>query len=280
MNAMSLKRVRDLRNASRVVLEKLAIDIGLVGGHSDYTRFIILSRGRSGSNFLRGLLNSHSQILTFGELFRVQNSIGWEYPGYNLNLQPQNVLRLAQSDPIRFLEEKVFRKYPSHISAVGFKIFYYHARDSQQPLWSFLRDQKNLKIIHLKRNNTLRVLLSLKRAFQTNIWTNNEITEVERLKYSLDYEECLGEFIWSETVKKEFDTFFRDSDKIDIFYEDLASGYEIELKRILAFLHVSFENLKPTTYKQSSQPLSEEISNYFELKERFKDSPWHEFFED
>jgi hypothetical protein len=36
----------------------------------------------------------------------------------------------------------------------------------------------------------------------------------------------------------------------------------------------------PETFKQSRQPLSQAITNYFELKERFKGSPWESYFED
>jgi hypothetical protein len=52
------------------------------------------------------------------------------------------------------------------------------------------------------------------------------------------------------------------------------------MQRIQEFLGVDCEAVVPLTYKQSNQPLSEAISNYFELKEKFVDSPWEDFFED
>lgn len=276
------EQFQNVRNLIYFHLKTLAHDWGILDGYSDYCRFIILSRGRSGSNYLRGLLNSHSQIITFGELFRFYDSIGWEVPDYDQYFQSRSLISLFQNNPIRFLEEKVFKKFPKQILAVGFKIFYYHAQnDSRKTVWTFLRDQKDLKIIHLKRNNTLKVLVSLKKAAKTNKWTDTIGGEQEEdFKVSLDYEECLRAFTWAQETKKQYDIYFEESHKIDVFYENLSNNYASELKRIQEFLGVNYEAVKPTTYKQSKQPLSKAISNYYELKERFEGTPWEVFFED
>lgn len=100
--------ILNLVKRSTFSLKRMALDRGLLGGRSDYFRFIILGRGRSGSNFLRGLLNSHRQIITFGELFRFPESIGWEFPDHDMFLQSHSLLSLMQTDPGRFLEEEVY----------------------------------------------------------------------------------------------------------------------------------------------------------------------------
>lgn len=269
-----------LRNLCCFHLKNVALDLGILGGHTDYCRFIILGRARSGSNFLRGLLNSHQQIITFGELFRAYDSIGWEFPDYDQYLQSRSLRSFMQNDPGKFLEERVFKKFPKRILAVGFKLFYYHAQDdSRKIIWPYLKDQKDIKIIHLQRNNTLRVLLSLKKAFQTDKWTN--ITgEEETSSILLDCEECLREFTWSQEVKKQYGDYFEGHHKIDVSYENLSNYCEDEIKRIQAFLGVQYEIVKPSTFKQSNQPLSKSISNYFELKEKFKGTSWEKFFEE
>jgi len=275
------KKFRDLKNLGYFHLKNLALDLGVLEGHSDYCKFIILGEGRSGSTFLRGLLNSHSQIIAFGELFRFYDSIGWDLPPYDQYLQSRSLISFMQSNPVRFLEEKVFRKFPKQVSAVGFKIFYYHAQeDSRKMVWPFLRDQKDLRIIHIKRNNTLRVVLSLKKAFMTNKWANTTGVAEEDPTIALDYEECLWRFTWAQEAKKRYDTFFEGHPKIDVLYEDLANHYQSEMKRVQEFLGVHYEDVRPSTYKQSRQVLSKAISNYFELKEKFKSTPWEEFFED
>ncbi|MBE7443828.1 MAG: sulfotransferase domain-containing protein [Planctomycetia bacterium] len=276
------KRLKNLISLYRFHFKNLALDLGIQEGHLDYCRFIILGRARSGSNFLRSLLNAHSQIVTFGELFRSYDSIGWEFPDHDQYLQYQSLISLMQSNPVGFLEKKVFRKFPKRILAVGFKLFYYHAQDnSRKAVWPYLKDQKDLKIIHLTRINTLKLILSLKKAFKSNRWTDIAGQgQEEDFVVSLDYKECLHEFTWSEEVKKQYDIYFEDSPKIDVFYENLSKNYNDEIRRVQEFLGINYEVARPSTYQQSKQPLSKSISNYFELKEKFKRTPWEKFFED
>ena len=111
-------------------------------GQKKYTQFIILGRSRTGSNLLRGLLNDHSKIVVLGELFQNEQEIGWAYPGYT---QTARELSIFRKKPVDFLEQSVYRNFPIGISAVGFKIFYYHAQTNNwRPVWSHLHDQRNL----------------------------------------------------------------------------------------------------------------------------------------
>lgn len=258
-------------------------DLGILDGHKDYCRFVVVGKGRSGSNFLFGLLNSHSQIFTFGEIFRRPNSIGWDRPGYREYLQSRYMISLMQDNPVFFLEKEVFRKFPRNITAVGFKIFYHQAKgDSRESVWNFLKDKKDIKVIHLKRKNILKRLLSMKKAYVTGQWAkrNKDSESHDNIRISLTYDECLKEFTNIRHNQIKYDDFFADHQKIDLLYEDLAHDYENEIRRVQNFLGVEYEILCPSTYKQSSQSLSQEISNYFELKEKFQDTPWESFFEE
>jgi LPS sulfotransferase NodH len=273
--------LKELKEFSSFHVKNIALNLGLLEGHSDYAKFIILGKGRSGSNFLKGLLNSHSQVITFGEIFRDPHAIGWDLPPYDRYLQQQSLVSLLNQDPTTFLSKEVFKKYPKHISAVGFKLFYYHAQEvSRQVLWSFLKEKKELKILHLKRRNTLRELLSLRKAFKTNHWTNTTGTADKSFSISLNYDDCLQEFIYAQQSKEQFDTFFQDHPRIGVVYEDLANDYEREMRRIQDFLEVTYEPVIPSTFKQSNQPLIEAISNYSELKQKFEGTPWETFFEE
>jgi LPS sulfotransferase NodH len=278
---MLSNQFNDFKKLSSFHFNNLALDFGLHKSHLAYQRFIILGKGRSGSNFLRGLLNSHHKIIVFGELFREIDSIGWEFPDYEKYLQTPHLISLIQSDPINFLEKQVFRKYSPQISAVGFKLFYYHAQDdSCKVLWSYLKEQKNLKIIHIQRNNTLKELLSLRKAFKTNTWTNTDGIEEETISITLDYEDCLREFTYSQQIKAKYNAFFQDHPLLNVFYDNLSNNYETEIKKVQDFLGVAYEPVKPLTYKQAQQSLKEAISNYFELKEKFAGTHWEGFFED
>lgn len=262
-------------------LKHLALNYGLLGGNSNYRRFIILGEARSGSNFLRGLLNSHPHVVVFGEIFRFFDNIGWELPDYESYRQTQQLISLMQRDPVAFLESRVFETFPSSITAVGFKLFYYHAQeDSRRIIWQHLRSTTNIYIIHLKRRNSLRALLSRKKAHITNKWANHRAPEKDTLSIEITTEECLEQFTWSREMWTEYDRFFVDHPKMDLFYEDLEMDFEKGTHRALAFLGVSPRRLSPNTYKQASQPLSEAISNYALLKKHFKETEWGLFFEE
>jgi LPS sulfotransferase NodH len=275
----SLKRQAGiLKDSLTPQIKRLALNFNLVGGHTDYTRFIILGRSRSGSNFLRGLLNSHSQIITFEELFKNPETIGWGLDGYP---QDQRTLHRFQTDPVGFLESDVFGKMPLKIRAVGFKAFYYHAYGtSLEPIWSFLKAHNQIRVLHLRRKNILKTHLSKKRAEITDSWINLTGEKEQAPSVTLDFEECRSDFeqtrAWEETYSK----FFQQHEVMELVYEDLARNYVERMKAVQAFLGVDPEKVEPQTFKQASRPLSEAITNYSELKHRFAGTPWEEFFTD
>ena len=88
---------------------QIALETGLLQGHRDYTKFVILGRGRSGSNFLASLLKSHTQVICFGEIFNNsrQDIIRWRGQRHTTSSD----LLLRESDPIRFIRLESFRTY-------------------------------------------------------------------------------------------------------------------------------------------------------------------------
>lgn len=243
----------------------------------NYTKFIILGTERTGSNFLRGILNSHSRIIAFGEIFRRFNEIGWDLDFYP---KSKKLLKLLQKDPVRFLDSKLFGLYPKSMQAVGFKIFYSHAHENEwKSVWDYLKSLEGLKVIHLKRRNILRTLYSLKKAELTGKWIFDSPDErADKNVFPIDYNECLSFFQKIRTLENEYDDFFRHKDMLIINYEDLSQNYEQEIAKIEKLLGVSKENIFPVTYKQNKLPLSKAVENYAELKDRFKNTEWEQFF--
>lgn len=248
-------------------------------GQADYTRFIVLGRSRVGSNLLRGLLNDHSQIVVLGELFQNKQAIGWAMDGFPTNGRTR---QMFLQEPVPFLEEKVWRHFPQPVTAVGFKIFYYHARDRQwAAVWPYLQADTDLRVIHIKRRNLLNVHLSRKRAMVSDEWVNTAAGKRTKVgAISLDYEECLQDFEQTRQYEVAADAFFAGHPKIDVIYETLAAGREQEMARIQSFLGVNQEVVTPQTFKQAKKPLSAAITNFETLKAQFAGSPWESFFEE
>lgn len=259
-------------------LKRIALETGVLGGSHNYVKFIILSRSRTGSVYLRSLLNSHSQINVFGELFQKHNEINWNFTNIYRSKRERLIF---QKDPVLFLEKEIFRKHPRYIMAVGFKIFYYHAQnDNWGSVWNYLQNQRDLKIIHLKRGNILKTHLSKVRADRSGKWVNLTGEKEEFEPLTLSFGECRDDFIRTRKWENGYDTIFENHHKLDTYYEDLCDDSKNELHRIQEFLNVDEEDLQSNTYRQNTQPLSQTIANYLELKEQFKGTPWSEFFDE
>ncbi|MGB3509298.1 MAG: sulfotransferase [Microcoleaceae cyanobacterium] len=253
----------------------------IVKGQDKYQKFLVLTRARTGSNFLMSLLQSHPQIRAFEEIFtRQKRKINWGYAKYP---RSSEVLKMREEEPRKFIDEVVFRKFPPSVSAVGFKLFYYQAQSSErQQIWQYLHQDKNFKIIHLKRENLLKICLSYYLAKITKKWIvkneknylNNNVT------VKLDYNDCLKLFTETKKWEDEYDNFFKEHQKIELIYENLVQDTIQETRRVQEFLGVKPQKLYSLTLKQNQGTLPERISNYYELKEKFEGSPWIKFFTD
>jgi len=200
----------------------------------------------------------------------------WDHLGYFQS----GVMQAALSrDPVRFVDEKVFGRYPGRTRAVGFKLFYYHARDgAAAAIWPYLRDRRDLKVLHLKRRNLLATHLSRKRAAMTNQWVNTTGQPGEAVVVHLDPDECLKDFVQTRAWEEECDRYFAGHPTREVTYETLAKDYGSEADALQAFLGVPAHRVQPVTFKQVAQPLSSAIANYGELKARFAGTVWEELF--
>ena len=125
--------------------------------HTNYRRFIVLSRSRTGSSLLISYLHSHPNVTAQGEIFA-------RLDGRKAGVMLSNV----------------FCKQPLYIKASGFKIFYYHpVDDDTREIWPLLVKAKDLHVIHLKRRNILRTLISRKIAELQDSWnvTDSEMPD-------------------------------------------------------------------------------------------------------
>jgi LPS sulfotransferase NodH len=195
----------------------------------------------------------------------------------------QAMVQIRNSDPVKFIDEIVFSPMPKRVKAVGFKLFYTVAHIRQEKfrcVFQHFKEMDDIKIIHLKRRNILRMHLSVKIALRQKKWLFGQEDQVDQSPVFLDYDELLNDIMKYERWKKEYDAFFENNQKIDVFYEELVSNFESEVVRIQKFLNVEPQRLKTIYKKQTTAPLSRLILNYNELKKRFEGTPWIYFFEE
>ena len=229
-------------------------------GHDDYVRFIVLTRSRTGSNLLVSFLNSHPDIFCEGEIFAT----------------------LGSANPLARLRG-VYRKQPRHIRAKGFKIFYYHPLDAQaDELWKQLELRTEIRVIHLRRENILRTLLSRKIAGMQDTWTATRYdkVDVETRCVHFTVQELEEEFRQTQQWEAAADVQFQAHPMLRLSYEELVNDPKGNYVRLLAFLgareHAPATNLR----RQNPENLKTLISNYGELKAAFSGTEWARHFDE
>ncbi len=252
---------------------------------STYTPFIILAQERTGSILLQRLLDSHSEIFCVGEIFN---------PSFKLRQTIKKVEEpiAARADPIAYLNRYVFCGYPPETKAVGFRLFYTHARDKAWAhVWPYLRD-RGVKVIHLQRRNLLDRYLSLQLAQRSNTWLklNEASGDYGDEMITLDPYDCFRNINESQWWWYEADKFFADNPRLTVTYEALVDNQDAVADEILDFLGLTRQSLISHTKKQRSRPKPQRIANYEALKqwleqalerpEAWQNRAWLEFFDE
>jgi hypothetical protein len=254
----------------------------ILSGTRDYQKFIILGWYRTGSNFLATSINSHPNVICYSELF-FPKKIFWSNGVYGKRSDSEELIKIRNKSSELFIKEHVFRCYPKHIKAVGFKIFY---PQFENPVYdNLVKDIKNingLKIIHIKRRNYLNVLISQKIGAQTGKMlsvTKRDIHRKQQINNMyISPQECHTYFTKLDTLISKYDEVFSSNDMQTIYYEDLVSNYSKDMNDIYRFLDVPICEAHSILKKQNYHHISDIISNYNELRDFFMRSKWESFF--
>jgi hypothetical protein len=280
-------------------------------GAHNYTRFVILFYARTGSTVLAHALNSHPHILCFREVFNWLH--GDSYVDYSVDGYENKSVddgKLRRTDPIAFLEKRIFCQHPRKTSAVGFKLGYVHC----EPPWGFpvvldyLVQDKQIRIIHVQRRNMLKSLASEKlagitgeylrirafprlssiprdlihpaRAFQrARVIVEQNLRQARMpTRVALSVEECRAYFEGTRAAIARHDELFREHDKLSLFYEEILSSRDAVFAKAQSFLGVEPRTLTVDLRKQNPDDLRALIENYDELREAFAGTEYSEFF--
>jgi LPS sulfotransferase NodH len=264
--------------AVKNTLSRAALEIRSLTGSSHYRRFVIVGTARTGSTLLINLLNSHSQVLAFGELFRSPTAIGWDVAPFT-TYKSAKLIALYRSDPQRFLDKSVFRRWPQGYAAIGFKLFYYHARIAPfNAVWEYLAQNTDIYVLHIKRRNVLEQFVSLKLAHTTDVWSLTEPVMRQPEPLRLEIEDCRKHFELIRSVESDCDVFFARHQVKNIYYEDLTADRDAGIASVEKFLGLKDEKLSTELVRQRTLPLSKAIANYKELKQAFAKTEWADFF--
>jgi LPS sulfotransferase NodH len=257
--------------------------------------FILLGHPRSGSTLLTLALQSHPDIRMFGELFHAEFPMRLRAFGYGIRCRPSQRMSLERTrgwaytyhqDGGQFLKDLVFGDASDDAPlATGFKFFYDHARvePRENSAWDYLRQNQDVRIVHIFRRNLFDCLVSIKTAERSKVW---EVEVDDPLPpvlspFVISPEECEAYFRSTirmrERTISELTTAGRQV--LDVAYEqDVLANLDETLRRIQVFVGTSPITLKKILQKQSSGPVSERVQNYSELCLHFENTPFRSFF--
>lgn len=204
--------------------------------------FTILTFGRSGSNWLRGLLNSHPMITCDGEVLGPLDNV---------------------SERLECLQEYVGQ------ANRGFKTMYIHLNNV------VLEETiKRFKIVHLIRDNVLAQCVSYLLAKENYNWLGAEYKN-QCVDLEFEYLERFASDL--QTQATYFTRLFPEA--LSVTYESLLENTSMNMAKIQEFLDVPIKNLVSTTIRQRTLPLKESIGNYLELRKRCSGTLYERFFE-
>lgn len=229
-----------------------------VFGTTEYTPFIILSRSRTGSNLLNSSLGSHPNVRVKGEHFGHLNG-----------------------DTIENRHAQVFGKQPRYIKAAGCKVFYYHPHHGDPtPLFEMLKAEQHLKVIHLKRQDKVRSVLSWMIARDNNIYTatsDASVIATDEKRQILDPDELVD---WIEKTlgwEEWGDAFFSDRETLTITYEDMTADLSGQFARVLGYLNLPAHTPRSRLQRQNPEPIDQLIANWPEVRESLLERGYDRF---
>ncbi|EPE93726.1 sulfotransferase [Rhizobium grahamii] len=234
--------------------------------------FVILGMPRSGTHYLEALLNQHPEVHSSGELL---NTFDEDWSDKDRLLLPD-----------RELLEYAYRSLPridKNLLRIGCKIN--EPQFEERPgFFDELAGWPGLRVIFLKRRNTLESLRSLVQARQSGKWLKLRSIHDAAPPPSvrLRIEDCEIYFQKAEQFLSKVRASFAPSNLLVIDYEDLISDTNACLSQVLKFMGLAplQRVLETAIERQETRPLERSIQNYDELRLHFQDGPYSKFFDD
>lgn len=267
--------------------------------------FVLIGSQRSGTNFLRELLNTNPPTVVHGEvLLPYPLPITWH--NFVRNMAGPRVPPVTKADAVELLDEYLVfsvadtrRGYvgkAGEIKAIGFDIKYNQLRFISPVLWD-LRDPpflieymrlRGIPVLHMQRRNALHQALSIAIAERRGVYHNYGRT-VETAKVAIDPDRLMAHLQWIVEEAASFRALAEGIDVLDVYYEDLVEECNAALPdgklriesrlmdRIRKFLGVYNSFSRPASLKKViDRPYSEVLENYSAVLEAIRRSPFEQ----
>lgn len=265
------------------------------------SNFLITHYHRAGSTLLQNLLGSHDEVVCYFRPFgndwydydktisSVENFFDWIYirkddkrlqkiknfEFYNTTIDS---IKDNFNNPIQMLDW-LYKNNSDKIKSIGVK-YSFGEFEKYKNLLSYVKKNKT-KVIIVKRRNLLEQVYSHIKASQQNNWVSfeNENEIIEQTVINIDYGMCLKRF---QEIEKYNNIYTRRIPNfLEIFYEDLINNRDKKLKEVFNYIGVEYDSnnfIPHIPNKMNTSRMENVIENYYDLKNKFKDTKYYEFF--
>ncbi len=224
-----------------------------------HRNYVILSSGRSGSTLLTQLLNCHHEILCKGELLNREE------------LTRRHLTSASNRTISNYILAKLFPPR-LRLSCTGFKLFNEQLEYCKLSFKQLLSDLYSPLLIILYRKNLLETYVSLKIAFQTDIWYSEGGSN--QFSVVVNWDE-FQHYVKTERRRwKSSMTSCEGRNRLFVSFEELTENQDETMRKILAFLDVNTERhtIGVSSVRQNPLPLDKKIRNYEEIMSKVRDS--------
>lgn len=232
------------------------------------TRFVILSAPRTGSTLLASGLGRHPGVRMHGEV------LNDEEDERRMALIDTRASFSGPSANSTEIVAAAFDAYLDTHDAVGLKLLYQHLEGTDgAAVWSYLRNNDEVRVIHVTRRDVFAGLVSLATALVTDRWARTEEDEPPSqppVAISADSAEQYfrRSLEWRERVRVAIPA----HRLLEIGYEDdlLGRPYAEVMTMALTFLGVTGPvPREPALLRQSHGPVGRRVLNLDELRTHF-----------
>ncbi len=229
------------------------------------TKFVVLASPRTGSNFVTEVLNQHSSICCYNEIFHNSTMDSAK------ELSPKETMQSIEwrnANPLEFLGN-VWKQQHGKI-LTGFKLFFSH---NAKVINAVLQDRTVKKIL-IRRKNIVRQYVSFQIGLRDNQW-NCRSTKKEAVQpMAIDPHELqqFSEKLHVQYARARSEMHKTGQEFHEVAYEDIfGPAQDDHMRQICLFLGISEKiDTRTSLQKQHPEPLCSLIANFDEVETALK----------
>lgn len=228
------------------------------------TKFIIFGQGRSGSDLLRSLINSHPDIYCDIELFN-PTMLKKDHPIYRY---------VIQTFPLWYVQKRK-KRYAD--KSYGFKLFLWQLKHAESVTKKL--SEGGWKIIHIQRMNVVKQAFSAQIGVITRRYQRTSNTPIPDEVYKIDIKDLVGSVKFRMQQLQLENKVVENLDHVKVVYEDDLkdeNNWNDTMKKVFQYLEQEPVTVQSSLLVTDTRPDSERIENFDEIIQYLQNNGFEE----